>query len=160
MSPEQGAGGMFVVLPILFSKIAFGQVFGVLFFALLAIAALTSTISLLEVPVAFMVDQKKWSRKKAAWVLGIIPFIFAIPSALFDGFFSFLNLVFGSLALTIGGFFIAIFVGWVWKPENALKELAPDNPNAGWTKLWIVLIKYFIPVIILVIFASILIGQF
>ncbi len=160
MSPEQGAGGMFVVLPILFSKIAFGQAFGILFFALLAIAALTSTISLLEVPVAYMVDQKNWNRKKAAWVVGTVTFAFAVPAALSEKFFGIFNLIWGSLALTVGGFFIAIFVGWVWKPQNALKELAPSSADSFLAKTWATMIKYIIPVIILVIFASIIIGQF
>jgi NSS family neurotransmitter:Na+ symporter len=65
MSPEAGSGTLFAVIPTIFAQIPGGAFFCPLFFALLCIAALTSTVSLLEVPVSFGVDEKKWSRKKS-----------------------------------------------------------------------------------------------
>ncbi len=160
MSPEQGAGGMFVVLPILFSKIPLGQIFAILFFGLLAIAALTSTISLLEVPVAIMVDNRNWNRKKASWMLGAVTLLFAIPAAIFEDFFSLWNQIWGTVALTVGGLLISIFVGWVWKPENALREMDPNSKLLKIGRIWAFLIKYFIPVLILIILISSVINLF
>jgi SNF family Na+-dependent transporter len=158
MGPNQGSGGIFNVLPILFSKIPLGQIFGILFFSLLAIAALTSTISLLEVPVAYMVDQKKWNRKKAAYLLGLLTVLFAVPCALSSGFFGLWDTIWGSFALTIGGLFISIFVGWIWKPQNALKEITADGKVFKLAKIWAFLIKYIIPVVIIIILVSIIVD--
>lgn len=69
-----GPGLVFVTLPAVFAEMPAGGIFGVLFFILLTIAALTSAISLLEVVVAYFVDEKNWPRKKAALVLGTVIF--------------------------------------------------------------------------------------
>ena len=79
---KAGTGLMFQVFPLIISKIPGGYIFGVLFFILLLVAALTSTISLLEVPTAFLVDEHSWSRKKAATFIGLLAFLLGIPSAL------------------------------------------------------------------------------
>jgi len=68
----------------------------ILFFTLLSVAALTSTISLLEVPVAYLVDEKKVSRKKIVWIMAGVVFLFGVPSALSNGasdFFSNFGLI-------------------------------------------------------------------
>ncbi len=72
----------FETLPAVFSKMTAGVVIGGLFFLLLTVAALTSSISMLEVPVSYFVDGKRASRKKAAIIVGIVAFIVGIPSAL------------------------------------------------------------------------------
>lgn len=154
MNPKQGAGGIFIVLPILFSKIPMGQFFAVLFFILLSIAALTSTISLLEVPVAYMVDQRGWKRVKASWLLIALALLFAIPCALFPGFFGLWNTIWGSFALTIGGLLISIFVGWVWKPAAALQEIRQGAGKFALGPVWHFLIKYVIPLFLIAILAS------
>jgi len=154
MNPDQGAGGIFVVLPILFAKIPLGQFFAVMFFVLLGIAALTSTVSLLEVPVAFLVDQKGWKRRKAAYLIGGLTLLFGVPCALFSFFFSLWNTVWGGFALTIGGLFISIFVGWVWKPEAALREIRQGSERFRLGAVWRFLIRYIIPIFLIVILAS------
>lgn len=168
MDPAAGPGLVFTVLPTIFEKMPAGTVVGVFFFILLGIAALTSTVSLLEVPVAFLVDQKRWSRKKAVWVITALTFIVGIPSALSQGtseFFSTLrlynatgvldimNFLFGSLSLTIGGLLICIFVGWVWGSHKAAEELRVGaSPSVGWyIGLWQILIKFVSPVIIILV---------
>lgn len=170
MDPAGGPGLVFQVLPVIFAKMPGGYVFGSLFFALLMIAALTSSISMLEVPVSFAIDEKKFSRKKASILIGGIALIFAIPSALSDNFLGIMNYVWGNLSLSIGALFIAIFVAYIWKSENALIELAEGSnlleyPDAGerffsYKKnrkmvLWKITLKYIVPVFILVILIGI-----
>ncbi len=168
MNPAGGPGLVFNILPVIFSKIPGGIMFGSLFFALLSIAALTSTISLLEVPVAFLIDEKRWSRKKSVIVVGLITFIFGVPSALSTGgvkffsklpivgksFFDLWDFLWGNLSLSIGAFFIAIFVGYVWKASKALIEISHGTEKFRFASFWMISIKFISPVIILLIFLS------
>lgn len=137
-APTQGPGLVFNVLPKIFEMMPGGTIVGVFFFILLAIAALTSTVSLLEVPVAFLVDQKKWSRRKAVVIVTLIVFIVGLPSALSQGaipalgsvawfggmdFLGMMDFLFGNLSLTLGGLLLAILVGWIWGTRRASEEL-------------------------------------
>jgi len=159
-----GPGLIFAVLPRLFASLPGGHLFGAAFFILLTMAALTSTISLLEVPVAHLIDAHGWTRRRAVIIITAVTAALAIPSALANGaspFFSglpgvgmdFLSLmatVWNNFALPIGGLLVALFVGWVWKVPGALEELRQGGsmPAAG---LWGALIRYVCPVAIAVI---------
>ncbi len=170
MAPDQGPGLVFAILPAIFAKIPGGTAFGAFFFLLLALAALTSTISLLEVPVAFLVDEKNWPRRSAVWLTGAAAFLFAIPSALSGGgvpFFSrlpwlhidFLSLwdkAWGNLSLIVGALLISLFVGHVWKTANALEEINAEGPRFRLARAWTMAIRYLCPLLILIV----LIGQF
>src|SRR5690606_29898136 len=83
-SPSEGPGLVFVALPAVFESMGplLGKFIGGSFFLLLCFAALTSTISLLEVPVSYLVDEKKWSRGKAVVIMGAAIFGIGIPSML------------------------------------------------------------------------------
>ena len=121
--PAAGPGLVFNILPAIFREMPFGTIVGVVFFILLSIAALTSTISLLEVPTAYLVDEKKISRKIAVWMVGLIVFILGLPSALSQGavswlskpiamdleFLAFMDFIRGNLSLAFGAFLISIF---------------------------------------------------
>ncbi|MDZ7645716.1 MAG: sodium-dependent transporter [Cytophagales bacterium] len=78
---------VFVVLPGIFNTMGpiLGRIIGGGFFLLLCFAALTSTISLLEVPVAYFVDQKRWSRMRTTWFLAALIFVIGLPSMLSQG---------------------------------------------------------------------------
>ena len=168
MAPDQGPGLVFNILPVIFSHMPGGAWFGALFFVLLAVAALTSTISILEVPVAFLIDEKKWPRRKASWLVGALSFAFGVPSALAGGgvkFFSrlpvfhidFLSLwdkIWGNVALSVGAFFIAVFVAYVWKTANALDEITANGARFRLAKFWVLSIKYLCPLLILVVLIS------
>ncbi len=170
MSPAQGTGLVFKILPVIFTKMPLGTIFGPLFFALLCIAALTSTVSLLEVPVSYLIDEKKWNRKKAAFLLGGITLIFAIPSALstsgikFFGelplikmdFLSFWDLVWGNISLSLGALLMCIFVGYSWKTANALKEIEQGSGRFRLAPLWRFSIKFVAPVFVLLIIIGII----
>jgi|Deesub1362B_J571_1020462.scaffolds.fasta_scaffold00064_13 NSS family neurotransmitter:Na+ symporter len=160
ISPGEGAGLVFKVLPLVFSKLPGGIIFGALFFLLLTIAALTSTISLLEVPVAYLVDEKNWTRTQAASLTGLITFLLGIPSALSTGANSFLtkinflgwiDFLFGNISLAIGALFICIFIGWIWGVKNASKEVEKGNPQFKIKKLWAFSVRFLSPIAVLII---------
>jgi NSS family neurotransmitter:Na+ symporter len=157
ISPDQGAGVMFNVLPVLFSKMPLGYLFGPLFFLLLSIAALTSTISVLEVPVAYFIDERKWNRKRAAYVIGFITLLVGVPSALSEKFFGLWDFLWGNLSLSIGALFIAIFVGWMWKTGRALEEISKGAGKFRLALFWKILIKFITPLLILAILLGLII---
>ncbi len=156
-----GPGLIFVILPQLFATMPGGQLVGAAFFIMLSMAAITSTISLLEVPTAHLIDSHGWQRKPAVLTLTGITFLLAIPSALSQGasgFFSnlpglgmgFLDLMaimWNDFALPVGGFLLAIFVGHVWRADKALEELNLGGRMPG-AAFWSFLIRWVCPVAI------------
>lgn len=168
MVPDQGPGLVFAVLPVLFAHMPGGMWFGAFFFVLLAVAALTSTISILEVPVAYLIDEKKWPRRRAAWLVGGLALAFGVPSALSGGgvkwfsrlpllhidFLSLWDKVWGNIALSVGAFLIAVFVAHVWKTANALAEITAGGSRFRLARLWVLSIRYVCPLLILVVLAS------
>lgn len=167
LNPSEGVGLIFHTLPIVFSKMTGGYIFSVIFFILLFIAALTSAISLLEVVTSYFVDEKKWDRKKAVFILGTIAIILGIPSALsfnlladFKIFgmniFDFAFYITFNIMLPLGGFLIAIFVAWIWGFDKALKELKMGAESlfekSYWQiSLWKIFLKFFAPVMIFIV---------
>jgi NSS family neurotransmitter:Na+ symporter len=124
------------------------------------VAALTSTISLLEVPVAYLVDEREWSRKKAALAVGFISFVIGVPSALSFGgmkfftridFFGRSDFIFGNISLAVGALLICLFVSYVWGVKNAIKEIFSGNPKFRIRPLWIFSLKFLSPVAIIFI---------
>ncbi len=122
--PSAGPGLTFITLPAVFSKIPLGTFFGTLFFVLLAVAALTSAMSLLEVVVAYMVDERNIPRRTASISVGTFIFLLGIPSSLSlgiwskhtiagKGFFDVMDYLASNILLPTGGIFISLFVGWV-----------------------------------------------
>ena len=154
-----GPGLIFIVLPQLFATLPGGQFFGATFFILLTVAALTSAISLLEVPVAHLIDSHGWKRTRAVLIVMIATFALAIPSALANGasdFFTHLPVigldfltvmitVWNDFALPMGGLFTAVFVGYVWRIDNALEELLAEQAWFPGRQLWGMLIRYACP---------------
>jgi len=160
-----GPGLIFTVLPRLFSELPGGQLFGGAFFALLTMAALTSTISILEVPVAHLIDTHKWSRPRAILVITAGTFLLALPSALGNGalgvltqlpligisFLDLMSTVWNNFALPLGGLLMAIFVGWVWGTDDALAEIDRQNTRHPSLPIWVFLIRWVCPAAIGVI---------
>jgi len=160
-----GPGLIFAVLPRLFATLPGGQLVGAAFFILLTMAALTSTISLLEVPVAHFIDVHKWTRRKAILLVTTGVFLLAVPSALGNGavgvlgslpglgvnFLTMMGTVWNDFALPIGGLLTAVFVGWVWRVDQAIEEVELHGAPFPARRLWSVLIRYVCPVAISVI---------
>lgn len=84
-SPEAGPTLVFQILPEVFRAMPGGAIVGAVFFLILMVAAITSTISMLEVPASYFIDEKKWKRKKASILIGILAFLVGIPAALSSG---------------------------------------------------------------------------
>jgi NSS family neurotransmitter:Na+ symporter len=145
---------VFQILPALFHTIGggVGMLLGVTFFLLLSIAALTSTISLLEVPVSYVIDEFEMKRKKAAWIVGLSILVVSIIVAYFPALIGWFDYLFSSIGLPLGGFLISIFVGYVWTTESAINEM--EYGFAGikqtlFSKVWPIFIKYICPAAIL-----------
>ena len=165
LNPEAGPGLAFVVLPTVFASMPLGEVFGTLFFVLLAIAALTSSISLLEPLVAYFIDEHGMHRARITVLVALAAFVLSVPSALSLGPWSgytvlgksvldLLDAVTAGIMLPAGGFLIAIFVGWVIGPR-ALDELGLEKPSAsGLARAWLWILRLPAPVAIAWIMVS------
>ncbi|GAB4181297.1 MAG: sodium-dependent transporter [Calditrichia bacterium] len=176
--PDAGPALVFIALPTIFAQMPFGHIIGATFFLLLSIAALTSTISLLEVPVAYLVDEKKIARKIAVWLVGGVTFLVAIPSALSQGaveglsnlnimgqqaFLDLMDFIWGNLSLSIGALVLSIFIGYIWKTKNAINEIAhgfelftkPLIGPVSMASVWSFLVRFVVPVFIFIILLNI-----
>jgi NSS family neurotransmitter:Na+ symporter len=165
MEPAQGPGLVFVVVPTIFAQMGgvLGMIFSVFFFAVLTIAALTSSVSLLEVVVAYLIDEQKVERRKATILASTVMAIMCVLSSLSMGllsgvtlfgvgFFDFFDILTDKIFLAIGGMFLAIFVGWFMDKEELRSELTNDGTvSFGFFELWYNLMKYFIPLAILAV---------
>ncbi len=180
--PATGPALVFVVLPEVFAQMPLGGLVSFLFFLLLSIAALTSSISLLEVVVSYFVDETQWSRQKSVWLIGIVVFLMAIPSALSQGgseafsdmsylfgegglfgqnnFLGILDYLIGSAGLAVGAFFLSIFIGWVWGADVAADELVEGSSimSQGLVNVWVFMMRYIIPVVVLGIVMGYVLG--
>ncbi|HHW01799.1 MAG TPA: sodium-dependent transporter [Thermoanaerobacterales bacterium] len=166
LDPAAGPPLLFITMPHVFSKMPLGTLFGFLFFLLMLFAALTSSISMLEVNVSFVVDNYKKDRVKSAIYLGLIIFLVGIPSSLSQGIFSWFkigNLDFLSVMdflasyvlMPFGAFMMCVFAARVLGIDEAIKE-ATNNGKIpfGLKNAWAFCIKYVVPVIIILVFLS------
>ncbi|RCK42274.1 sodium-dependent transporter [Thalassospira xiamenensis] len=157
--PSAGPGLTFITLPAVFAHMPMGSIFAFMFFLLLGIAALTSAVSILEVVVAYFVDDRGISRKGASITVGVIIFLLGIPSSLSMGlmgefkifglgFFDLMDYVSSKLLLPIGGLFISLFVGWVvW--GKAKEDIAAHNGVVPlWINGWGIIVKFIAPLAI------------
>lgn len=155
-----GPGLIFTSLPLAFNEMPFGIVYGLLFFLLLAFAAWTSSISLLEPGTAWLVEQGIMSRRAASfslaglcWVLGLLSvFGFNHLSEVrpFDqDIMTFIGLISNDLMLPFGGLLIALFAGWVVK-ESILREQLSDLPQWLFT-LWRWVTRIVAPLLVLAV---------
>ena len=166
IEPAAGPGLVFKTLPILFSQMPGGTLIAILFFLLLVFAALTSSISLLEVVVAYYCDEKKWGRKKATLFMGFIIFLLGVPSALSNNllkdvhfigdrnFLDSIDLLATNYILPLGGLFIAIFTGWILTTRLAKGEIEKGEVRFQLYPAWHFLIKYVSPVLVALVFLN------
>ncbi len=167
LEPGAGPGLTFITVPAVFAAMGpIGHFFGILFFFLLTIAALTSAISLLEVVSAYFIDEAKWNRKKAVWIMGIIIFLLGIPSSLGLGAWSGVKILGGrdildsldflasNILLPLGGFLLCIFIGWYWGTDKATEEANIGAKSITLGSGYKFLIKYIVPVAIFIVFLN------
>lgn len=166
LEPQAGSGLFFQTLPYVFSNINIGRFLGIIFFLLVFFAAITSSISLLEVVTAYFMDSRKWSRLKSCIIPGIIfTCIGAVASLSFgkldnirifkNSIFDFLIILSDKIIMPLGGLSLCIFTGYIWKTNNMFEEMSSGGKyKIYFKKTLTVLIKYIIPVMITVIFIS------
>ena len=146
LEPGAGPGLIFQTLPIAFAQLPAGYWVALAFFVLLSFAALTSSISLLEVACAYFVDEQRWSRKRASWSLGTVIFVLGIPSALSGTFLGFMDGVATNYLLPIGALLIAVFTGWALLPGERQKEFSAGEVSEFRFTVWSFLIRFVSPV--------------
>ncbi len=178
--PAAGPALVFDVLPKVFDVMPGGNIVGGLFFILLMVAALTSTISMLEVPVAYLIDDRKWGRKKATWVVGISAMMLSVPSALssiegnffatlqinflsnqLTGFFGIMDFVFGTFAVIVICLMLSLYTGWAQKISDYADELAIGAPGfkGPFRAGWMFFIRWVCPVVIILLILN-MVGIF
>lgn len=166
INPEAGMGLVFNTIPMIFNQMASGYVFCIVFFVLLAIAALTSTISLLEVVVAYISEERHISRKWATvWAcLGSMALGCFASLSLMDGtpfklagktVFDLLDFITSNIMLPIGGVLISIFVGWKLGKSKFFAEISNEGMLKSPMKSVIFfIVKYLAPIAIAFIFVN------
>ncbi|MTI23475.1 sodium-dependent transporter, partial [Fulvivirga kasyanovii] len=179
-TPSEGPGLVFVALPGVFNAMGpiIGKIVGGGFFLLLCFAALTSTISLLEVPVAYLVDEKKLPRKAVVWLLAAFIFIVGLPSMLSQGavdafsslsfygdksFLDFVSEVFSDISLPLGGCLMSIFIAVKWKTHNLSDEISEGNESykgSFMEKVINLILVYIAPILLALIFINTVLDKF
>lgn len=160
---SSGPGLIFMTVPIAFGQMPYGTFFAILFFLMLVFAAFTSTISLLEPAVAFLIEAKHFSRKQAAVIIGFCIWLAGFGTVfsfnhgkhyqLFGyDFFGLLDYLTANLMLPLGGFLIAIFTAWRVKKTFVYHEL--QLQNGFLFKAWRFILCYISPICILAVFAK------
>lgn len=164
LEPTEGAGLVFVVVPSIFAEMgAVGPIFSAIFFIALSVAALTSSVSLLEVVVAYLIDERKMDRKPAVYTaagvmvvtgaiaslsLGAVPQLNIFGVAAFDIY----DILTDKVFMALGGMLLAIFAGWKLKKEDLYDELTNGGTKEfALFNVWYTLIKYVIPVAIAIV---------
>ncbi|MCF4114142.1 MULTISPECIES: sodium-dependent transporter [Dethiosulfovibrio] len=164
MEPGAGAGLTFITLPVVFSRMPGGVLWSASFFVLFFFAALTSSVSLLEVAVSYLIDSLGWARRRATIFLGCLITLVGIPSALSQGavrinvfglsFLDAADFFASNLIMPIVGFLISVFLGWV-VPSVAEEGITNEGTRPfGGKKVWLFILRFVAPICILVIFIA------
>ncbi|MGO1773612.1 MULTISPECIES: sodium-dependent transporter [unclassified Halomonas] len=162
MDPGEGPGLIFMSLPLAFQAMPLGTLFGILFFLMLSMAALTSSISMVEATVSWLCDNKGFSRPTAAWGTGIVLWLISTLAMLSfnlgadwtlagKSFFDWLDYLTSRFMMPLGGLGMVVLAGFVLKSETFRDELGlAPLPYA----LWLAMVRYVSPLGIVVIFVD------
>lgn len=171
MEAAEGPGLVFIVLPQVFGEIPLGFLFYILFLGAFLFATLTSSISMIEINVANAIKGNERKRRSMAYIFGFFVFLAGIPSALSYGVLSDV-LIFGksifdsvdflvsNIMLPIGALVSTLFVGFVIDRRVTMHQLNVDETSGmyGFYKLWMVMLRFVLPVIILIVFVVSIVG--
>jgi NSS family neurotransmitter:Na+ symporter len=160
LNPGEGPDLVFKTLPLVFGQMQAGVFLATIFFVLLAFAALTSALGLMEPAVAWMVESTKYSRKTSSAVIALLIWFFGLGTALSDNLlseFKFfrgtiyenVDFITSNIMLPLSAVFITIFAAWVMSQNSTSEEL--DGHGLVY-KIWQLLARYFAPIAILIIF--------
>lgn len=155
--PAEGPELVFVVLPAIFEKMTLPWLSSVLFFALLCIAAITSTISLMEVVVAFICEatankRHPLNRRKAVLITSALVIVLLVTCVFVPAVFTYSDLVSACMMMPLGALGMAVFVGWI----QSRKKGNSVQPNENWFKRWsrnfyLFVLRFIVPLAILLI---------
>lgn len=161
VEPTSGAGLVFMVVPQVFSNISgIGAILSFFFFSALTVAALTSSVSLLEVVTSYLIDEHGINRKKATLAVAVAMTILSTLASLSQGvlsdvsilgasFFDAFDIVTDKIFLAVGGVLIAIFAGWVVKKEDLISEVTNEGTKPfALVNVWYAIVKYAIPLVV------------
>ncbi len=159
---------MFISIPKVFLAMgSFGHITGVLFFLMVLFAALTSSMSILEAIVSSFMDQFSISRKKATVTEFFIALIFellvclgynklyfefTLPNGVTAQILDIMDYVSNNILMPIVAISTCILIGWVIKPETIIEEVTKNGSGFGRKKLYVVMIKYIAPIMLLILF--------
>jgi len=162
---DEGTGLVFIVLPQVFNSLPAGQLFAITFFILLFIAAITSSISLLEVVTAYLIEERKVSRTKsaiigggAALAIGILCTLSLTDSSALNigkfSFFDFTEYLTSNIMLPLGGLFIVLFIGWAMSRKHIKEQLnvTKTAKSIAWYNIFMFILRFIAPVAIILIF--------
>lgn len=152
ISPGEGPGLVFVTLPRIFAQIPFGEILAIVFFFILFIAAITSSISLLEVVVAYMHEEFKLKRLTSVLICFVFLLVLGSLCSLSQGdlanvkifglnFFDLFDSLSANILMPLGGLLVVIFVGWRMGKSNFTDEV--NNGGTAGMKQWFVNFTYF-----------------
>lgn len=150
-----GPGLLFITIPQLFDQMSLSVLWSTFFFVLLALAAITSTISLMEVTTIYLQEEYRISRKKATFLVCIGVCVTGTISCFSPEFFNLLDYASAKLMLPIGGLFISLFVGWYLDQRLIMAQITNKGAikyGMGFLKGYIFILRYVAPLAILAIF--------
>jgi NSS family neurotransmitter:Na+ symporter len=164
LEPGSGPGLIFQTLPIAFGQMPGGALFGAVFFILLVFAAWTSAISLLEPITAWLVENRGFSRPRAAalggslvWLLGIACLlslnVWSDVKVFGKGFLDLFDYLTANVLLPLGGVLIAIFAGWIMRRASSADELGFTERSFVY-RLWLLLVRFVAPACVIIVFLN------
>ncbi len=163
INPAQGPELVFITLPNVFAQIPGGYIWSILFFILLCVAALTSAISLMEVVVAYLVEELKIKRIKATILVSVVIMLLGVLASLSFGiwkdvhifgmnFFDLFDNITSKVLMPIGGLMISIFTGWFLSKKRIKEEMSSYGKfSTPYFRAFIFLVKYIAPLCILLV---------
>lgn len=162
---------MFMTLPKVFEQMPAGGIIALLFFVLVFLAAITSSISVMEAIVSSLMDKFKIKRMTGCFIVIGICILMGVPASLGNGlwaniqilgmdFLTFFDYLSNSVLMPIVALCTCILVGWVIKPKALSDEVTRNGEKFGRRKLFNVMIKYVAPVFLVVILVSYTLAQF
>ena len=165
-----GPGLLFGTIPAIFDQMPFGNIFGIIFFLLVLFAGLTSSISLLEVPVSWSMDSFGWTRKKAVAVFATLCFIIGLAASLSMGpllgdfkihlfsaeghnLFDFLDYFTSNILLPLGGLSVSLFITFIWGFDKAIAEIQKGSTNNfAAAPFWKFSMMILVPIMLILVF--------
>ena len=166
IEPTQGPNLVFVTLPNIFAQLPLGSVWSFIFFLLLALASITSLISLHQVVTAYVEEEFKMSNRKAALVVTLMTTVLTVFASLSLGvmndvrifgmcLFDLLDYVTAKIMMPLGSLLLCVFMGWRLEKATLISELT-NRHTLRWSmiKAFVIVLKYIVPILVTMVFVN------